>query len=104
METLKQYFERLETPAPSSPIGVLIARIVEKFPPLSFEDARTKAHGLLGKAAAARIYRMPAVRSPEQEEARKAQFAAFRKKVSWGSSERPAKGSKAVDVGAPLVG
>ena len=87
MESLKQYFERRDTPSANSPVGTLISRISEKFPGMPLGDARAKAHGMLSKAARAFNFRIPAVRSAEGEAAQKAIFAAFK-----------AKRSKAVNV------
>lgn len=79
METLEQYFERRDTPTKGSPVGQLIANITNKFPELSFDQCRKKAHELLLSAAKHKDFRLPAVRSAEGEAIRKAQFAAFTK-------------------------
>ena len=60
---IEEYFSQPNTPAKDSPIGVLIVRVLEKFPALTFEQARIKAHDLLATAAKARVYRLPRVRS-----------------------------------------
>lgn len=75
METIEQYFARTDSPAAGSPIGVLMRRIVAKFPQMAFEQARAKAQGLLSRAARSFDYRTPPVRSAEGEAARKAAFA-----------------------------
>jgi hypothetical protein len=53
--------------------------VLEKFPSLTFEQARVKANELLEEAAGKRIYRVPAVLTDQEREARskgiKARFA-----------------------------
>src|SRR5262249_19769846 len=65
---LVEYFAQPDTPAPGSPLGVLITKLVDRFPGLTFEQARIKAHGMLDRSASRRIYRVPAVLSQEQEQ------------------------------------
>jgi len=71
MSDLQEYFTRPDTPAAGSPVGALIARIVEKNPSVGFEEARAEAHELLDKAAGKWRYRVPTVYSPEETEKRR---------------------------------
>jgi hypothetical protein len=76
--SLRKYFEQPETPSRNSPVGVLMVRILEKFPGIAFEEARSKAHELLVTAAGRPNYRMPAVYSEaELVQRRAAVRAAF---------------------------
>jgi hypothetical protein len=68
--TIEAYFDRPDTPAANSPVGVLMVKIVAKYP-IIFEDARQKAHELLDRAAKAKNYRTPQVYSEVELEARK---------------------------------
>jgi hypothetical protein len=80
METLKQYFARPETPSEHSPVGFLMATILEKYPDTTFEAARARANELLDKAAGKKVYRFPRVLSEAELEAGKARLrAAFPK-------------------------
>jgi hypothetical protein len=65
--SIYEYFERPDTPASGSPVGVLIVRIVEKYPSMEFKEARAQAKALLQQAAGRRIYRFPRVLSPEEQ-------------------------------------
>ena len=47
-------------------MGNTIVRILTKYPGISFEEARAKAHELLSTAAKARNYRGPVVLSAEE--------------------------------------
>jgi len=69
VETLAEYFDRTDTPAANSPVGNLIPRVLEKYPDLNFEQARSMAHGLLDKAVKGRVYRTPRVLSVAEQAA-----------------------------------
>jgi ribosomal protein S30 len=69
METTEQYFARADTPMTGSPVGVVMVKVIEKHPGISFEDARRQAHDLLSKAAKSRRYQTPRVRSREEQAA-----------------------------------
>lgn len=77
METIQEYFERLETPAAGSPVGTLLVKMLAKNPGMSFEEARTETKALLGKAAGRKVYSVPRVFSPEERAERAEQFRAF---------------------------
>ena len=66
-----EYLGRPDTPAERSPVGTLIARILEKEPATGFEEARMRANASLARAAGKKIYRMPKVLSVEAEQAQK---------------------------------
>jgi len=65
--TLQGYFALPDTPAASSPVGVLMGRILEKDPGIGFEVARTHANALLDRAAGKKVYRVPKVLSAAEE-------------------------------------
>lgn len=65
-ETLEHYFNRSGTPSRNSPVGNTMVRILAKYPGISFDEARTKAHELLTTAAKARKYRGPVVLSADE--------------------------------------
>lgn len=44
METIQEYFERAGTPAPGSPVGALMLRVLEKNSGMEFEHARAETH------------------------------------------------------------
>lgn len=69
--TLPEYFKQPDTPHPRSPLGQLMARVIEKNPGMSFEEAREEARDLLKKAAGRRAYSIPRVLSAEEQEAEK---------------------------------
>lgn len=64
---LEQYFAQPDAPGKESPVGRLTVRVLEKFPSISFEDARAKAHALLNEAAGRKNYRTPAVYSDVEQ-------------------------------------
>ena len=68
--TLQGYFALPDTPAAGSPVGMLMARILEKDHAIGFEAARAQANELLDRAAGKKVYRMPRVLSVEEEQAR----------------------------------
>jgi hypothetical protein len=55
-------------PSKGSPVGLLMGKILEKYPDMSFEDARLEAHRLLDIAAGRKKYVVPPVLSPEEKE------------------------------------
>jgi hypothetical protein len=80
MSELEQYFDRTDTPAPGSPVGALMLRVLEKNPTMGFEEARAEARALFEKAAGRRQYRVPTVYSPEEQEQRRSALqSAFKK-------------------------
>jgi hypothetical protein len=64
MTTIDQYFQVQDTPSKQSPVGLLMQRILEETPDLSFEDARKLAQTQLVKAGGRRVYR---VTTPAQD-------------------------------------
>ena len=64
--TLDEYFQMRDTPMKQSPVGLLMQRILEETPDLSFEDARRLAQTQLVKASGKRNY---TPRTPGQERA-----------------------------------
>jgi len=77
--TLKEYFALPGSPAPKSPVGSLMQRILAESPEFSFEDARQLARNQLFKAAGRKNYR---ITTPKQDEARAKGVKAFREKAS----------------------
>jgi len=76
---MTEYFTRPETPAPGSPVGALMLKVLAKNPGMDFEKARTEAKTLLDKAAGSQVYRLPRVLSPEEQSAQKERMrSAFR--------------------------
>jgi hypothetical protein len=75
--TLSQYFQQRDTPIPESPVGKTMARILEKYPEMTFDAARAEAVLLLADAAKRRVYRAPQVLSVEQKAAQAASMAQF---------------------------
>jgi hypothetical protein len=63
----EEYFEQPDTPGENSPIGVLMVRVLEKNPGMSFEQARQEAHNLLTQAAGRKRYQVSAVLSPQEK-------------------------------------
>ncbi len=51
-----------------------MVRVLAKNPSMNFETARLEAHSLLTQAAGRRIYRVPTVYTPEEQEANKAKM------------------------------
>jgi hypothetical protein len=65
------YLEREDTPAPTSPVGALMLRILAKNPRIDLEGARAEAHELLNRVAGKRVYRVPPVLTEEELAARR---------------------------------
>ena len=74
--TLEEYFEQPDTPSAGSPVGILMVRVLEKFPGISFEEARARANDLLHTVAGWKKYQMPKVLSTEEEAAEKSRWLA----------------------------
>jgi hypothetical protein len=66
METIQDYFARPDTPASGSPVGVLMVRVLEKNPGMTFEEARNESNALLDRAAGRKFYEIPRVLSQEE--------------------------------------
>lgn len=66
MQTLDEYFARPDTPAPRSPVGAMMARILDEQPDLvgDLDRVRETAKEQLSKAARRRKYR---ILTPGQE-------------------------------------
>jgi hypothetical protein len=79
---LAQYFDRPDAPARHSPVGILISKLVERHPDLSFEQARVRANALLDKAAGKRVYKFPRVPTEEQRQAQVLRLAVMQSKKS----------------------
>jgi hypothetical protein len=77
MQTLEQYFQQEDTPSADSPVGRVMLRVVAKYPTLSFEQARDKAHGLLADAAKRKKFTLPAVYSEQELADQKTASAAY---------------------------
>ena len=82
MATLSQYFEQRDTPMADSPVGRTMAKILAKYPEMTFDAARADAGVLLAEAAKRRRYVAPAALSVEEKAAQaaatKARFAQWR--------------------------
>lgn len=72
-------------PDKGSPCGLLMSKIMEKNPAMSFEDARLEAHRLLDIAAGKRTYHLPMVLSPAEKAAK-----AERLRATFGRSRKSA--------------
>lgn len=71
---IKAYFEQGHAPSRNSPVGGLMVRVLAKNPNMTCEQAREEAHNLLDKAARGRVYRVPTVYSPAEQEANRAKM------------------------------
>jgi len=82
MATLSQYFEQHDTPLADSPVGRTMAKILAKYPEMTFDAARAEAQVLLADAAKRRRYVAPVVLSVEEKAAQaaatKARFAQWK--------------------------
>jgi hypothetical protein len=65
--TIREYFQRADTPQAQSPVGRLMVRILDKNPGMEYGAARAEATRLLQQAAARKAYRMPHVYSPAEQ-------------------------------------
>jgi hypothetical protein len=77
-QTVEQYFSLPDTPAQRSPVGKLMARVLEKNPAMTFEDARRESHRLLDIGAGRKHYSIPAVLSPAERAELTARFKQFK--------------------------
>ena len=85
-ETLAQYFSRRDTPMAGSPVGTLMVRVMQKYPQLSFDEAKARAKDLLSLSAKARTYRTPHVLSVEELANRAEQLRKAFPKASTGKT------------------
>ena len=65
--TLEIYFAQPNTPSADSPVGTLMARLLEKNPGMALGEAKAEAHNLLDRAAKSKNYKFPIVLSPEEK-------------------------------------
>jgi hypothetical protein len=72
-----EYFSRRDTPAAESPVGKTMAKVLAKYPGITFEEARERAQSLLTKAAASKHYYGPLVLSADALEKRQAASQAY---------------------------
>jgi hypothetical protein len=61
--TLSQYFAKPDTPSANSPMGTIMVKVLEKYPGITFEDARAKAHCLILESAGKKRFNLPRVLS-----------------------------------------
>lgn len=73
---IASYFELADTPAERSPVGMVMVKVLTKYPELDFEQARSEANRLLDYAASLRVYRNPPVYSEAEKAERKAKMLA----------------------------
>ena len=82
MATLSEYFDQHDTPTADSPVGRTMAKILAKYPEMTFDAARADAGVLLADAAKRRRYVAPVVLSVEEKAAQaaatKARFAQWK--------------------------
>jgi hypothetical protein len=76
----KMYFKQPDAPQQNSPVGRWIVRIIEKYPEMTGEAARSEANRLLAIAAKGRVYRVPLVRSAEEKAVAAERFAEWTSK------------------------
>lgn len=76
--SIQQYFAQSDTPSAGSPVGLLMVRVLAKFPELSFDAARTEARRLLNAAASSFHFTTPRVLSSEQRQAAKDRLQSFK--------------------------
>jgi hypothetical protein len=72
--TINEYFMNPEKPAPGSPVGTIMLRILAKDPRVEYEEARSQAQRLLQKAARKNVYRVPRVLGPDERARLKARM------------------------------
>ena len=72
--TLKEWFKEPDTPSENSPVGQMMVKVLEKYPNMTFEEARAEANSLLDQAAGRKNYRVPRVYTPEKKAARLSNF------------------------------
>jgi hypothetical protein len=64
--SLFDYFAKPDTPAANSPVGAIMVKVLEKYPGMSFEDARVQANAMLDKAAGRFNYKRPGCTAPRR--------------------------------------
>jgi|HubBroStandDraft_6_1064221.scaffolds.fasta_scaffold618714_2 hypothetical protein len=57
-EIIEQYFKQTDSPSADSPVGLVMHRVLVKFPGITFQAAREKAHQLLDDAAKRKVFRV----------------------------------------------
>ena len=72
--TLRDYFTQPDTPSAESAVGIIMVKVLEKYPELDYEAARAKSHELLAVAARGKTYRVPRVLSAAEIAERAARF------------------------------
>lgn len=82
--TLPEHFARADTPATNSPVGLVMVKILKKYPALSFEDARTKANEMIQESAGRQNFALPRVFSELELAARKEHLRGF-----WANRKAP---------------
>lgn len=60
---LLDYFAEPDTPSANSPVGTIMVKVLEKYPGMSFEAARAKAHCLILESAGKKRFNLPRVLS-----------------------------------------
>lgn len=64
---IAEYFNQAHTPAPGSPVGTLMVKVLAKFPGMDFDTARAEANKLLDMAAGRKNYQTPKVLSDAEK-------------------------------------
>jgi len=72
--TLQDWFKQPDTPSANSPVGQMIVKVLEKYPDMSFEEARAEANKLLDQAAGRKNYRIPKVYTPDEKAKQLSEF------------------------------
>jgi hypothetical protein len=91
MESIEQYFGRPDTPSAGSPVGILMNKVLVKFPGITLDDARAKANQLLQDAAKRKTFTLPRVLSEEEQARQREQLkSAFAKPSTTMSVDRTA--------------
>ncbi len=60
---LRDYFARPDAPSAESAVGIIMVKVLGKYPELDFDAARVRSHELLAVAAKGKTYRVPRVLS-----------------------------------------
>jgi hypothetical protein len=102
MESIEQYFGRPDTPSAGSPVGILMNKILVKFPGITLDDARAKANQLLQDAAKRKSFSLPRVLSEEEQEQQRQQLkSAFAKPSAAMSQDVASSQSRTVAATTP---
>jgi hypothetical protein len=80
--TLSEYFARPDTPAAKSPVGTVMVKVLEKYPGVTFEEARVKANALIQESARRKRFVMPKVLSETELAEQSARL-----KTAWKTSK-----------------